>query len=69
MIKSYLEALTQQNSLLIVGSTSYPKSIDSLLLDVKNKTEKWYGTIYKNKNISNQFLNVLETSAVSGEAC
>lgn len=67
LIKNYLNSLTPNNALIIIGSTSYPKSLDFSLGNANITTEKWYGTLYKHNKLSPSYIEVLSTSNVSGE--
>lgn len=67
LIRSYLNNLSPENCLIIIGSTKFPNFLADLLGNSKNKTEKWYGTTYRNNKISLQLLKTLNNSLISGE--
>ena len=64
MIKSYLEKLTPENSIIFLGSDEYPKNTDftnRVFSNSTNKTEVWYRTEYVDSKLDSNLIKEFKT--------
>ncbi len=67
IISNYLNKLHPDNSIIVVGSVDKPTSIETLLKNPVNKTEKYYNTSYiKSKMTDEQTRNFADSSFDDG---
>ena len=70
LIQNYLNMINTFNSLIIIGTNTYPNNINSLFSNntiVENKTEKWYNTTYINGKLEHKYQILLNNSLIKGE--
>jgi len=62
VIENYLNELTPENSLILVGSKEkLPNKIEKQYFNItKNETEKWYGTKYQARKLDKSYLSHLK---------
>lgn len=69
VIRKDIGQLEPENSLIIIGSTSFPDGQLNELIDsdLEVEQEQWYGTDYKKNKLTKEYLHTLKSVPITGE--